>query len=841
MKTKWFLRGERCWQAAPCRYPSRYVSMYMRRVLQICLGVFLVLWSTKALSISVELRDGQSITKDGKSFMQLDDLPRMTPDGTELGHNKIKQLVINPTEDQAAIVVSGPNHEWVGILNLKTRAVSSIKVFSESIVNEVQFSPSGHELAIAVIRKSGFKVVVCWRLNEPISSPLEMMISAKDAACEIEKPNWSKDGSSLNYRLTKNGITVGIATLFLKAKRPETEQQPVGSSKNVVVTSAPTSATTYDDTAMVSRNYISEVNTISASGTGYQASAGAGTFQFSAATYTVMENGGSLQFCISRTGGSNGIASVYWSPANGTATVGADFADMSGSVKWNDGFAGDTFFNLPIINDGVYENTEQFTLNLSNVSGASMGSPSSATVTITDDDPPETVSVPAPPSGPPSGTVGQWLTFATGGSDSSYGHSVQYQFVWGDGNTSPWGNASQSNSYGSAGTYQLRVHARCATNTSVLSSWSDASTVTIQNPETVSAPSTPFGPSSGTTGQSLTFATGGSTSSYGHVVQYQFIWGDGNASSWGSASQSYSYGSSGSYQIKAQARCSTDTLVLSSWSGSTIATIQNPEKVSVPSTPSGMSGGTTEQSLTFATGGSTSSYGHVVQYQFDWGDGNTSPWGSGLQSNNYGSTGIYQVRAHARCAADLSVTSLWSASFTLTITLPPQPILSVTPTNQPVGSGSGSTSFAVTNIGNGTMNWSATVTSGGSWARITSGLNGIDSGAVTVGYDVNTGANSRQAAVRVTAAGATGSPSDVTVTQAGYVSQGHPADTNNDWRLTINEVTSYGAAWKQGQTWQNPPNPIPIDYMTRAGYLWKNGEVYHDNGATKPEGWVTGP
>jgi len=69
----------------------------------------------------------------------------------------------------------------------------------------------------------------------------------------------------------------------------------------------------------------------------------------------------------------------------------------------------------------------------------------------------------------------------------------------------------------------------------------------------------------------------------------------------------------------------------------------------------------------------------------------------------------------------------------------------------------------------------------------------------------------------------------------------HPADTNCDYRMVISEVTAYGAAWKTGQTWQNPPNPIPIEYVTNAGYLWKVGEVYHYDATKTPPGcWVPG-
>ncbi len=57
----------------------------------------------------------------------------------------------------------------------------------------------------------------------------------------------------------------------------------------------------------------------------------------------------------------------------------------------------------------------------------------------------------------------------------------------------------------------------------------------------------------------------------------------------------------------------------------------------------------------------------------------------------------------------------------------------------------------------------------------------------------------------------------------------HPADTDNNFAVSISEVTAYGSAWKKGATWTVPPNPIPIDYLTRAGAIWKSGEKYKYN------------
>ena len=68
----------------------------------------------------------------------------------------------------------------------------------------------------------------------------------------------------------------------------------------------------------------------------------------------------------------------------------------------------------------------------------------------------------------------------------------------------------------------------------------------------------------------------------------------------------------------------------------------------------------------------------------------------------------------------------------------------------------------------------------------------------------------------------------------------HPADVNSDWVITDAEYTAYAAAWKNDQTWNPGPNPIPADYVTRAGYLKANGGAYHNDGSTRPTCWKPG-
>jgi hypothetical protein len=190
----------------------------------------------------------------------------------------------------------------------------------------------------------------------------------------------------------------------------------------------------------------------------------------------------------------------------------------------------------------------------------------------------ETVSTPNVLSGPVSGITGGPCSYTTGGSTSSLGNPVQYQFDWkGDGtDLSTRGSATQAKTWTVAGTYNVRARAGSTLNASVVSNWFGSLSVTITAPETVSPPSPPTGSSSGTVGTVYSYSTGGSTSSLGHSVQYLFNWGDGTSSGWlsvGQTSASKSWSSGGTYSVTAQARCSTDTSVVSGPSSTLTVTI----------------------------------------------------------------------------------------------------------------------------------------------------------------------------------------------------------------------------------------------------------------------------
>ncbi|MGI8436352.1 MAG: Calx-beta domain-containing protein [Chthoniobacterales bacterium] len=109
------------------------------------------------------------------------------------------------------------------------------------------------------------------------------------------------------------------------------------------------------------------------------------TVQFSSATYSVNENAGPATLTVTLSGASALPASVNYSTADGTATSPADYNAASGTVTFAPGETSKTV-NVTINDDTTFEGNENFSVSLSNPSGATLGSPSTATVTIIDDD-----------------------------------------------------------------------------------------------------------------------------------------------------------------------------------------------------------------------------------------------------------------------------------------------------------------------------------------------------------------------------------------------------------------------------------------------------------------------
>ncbi len=119
-----------------------------------------------------------------------------------------------------------------------------------------------------------------------------------------------------------------------------------------------------------------------------------GTLQFSSATYSVGEGGGTVTLTVNRTGGTTGAVTVDYSLGGGTATGGAscggsvDYVNTGGTVSFANGETSKAF-NVTICDDAFVEADETFDATLSNATGgATIGVPNPATVTIIDNDVP---------------------------------------------------------------------------------------------------------------------------------------------------------------------------------------------------------------------------------------------------------------------------------------------------------------------------------------------------------------------------------------------------------------------------------------------------------------------
>src|SRR5439155_567399 len=100
----------------------------------------------------------------------------------------------------------------------------------------------------------------------------------------------------------------------------------------------------------------------------------------------INENGGSAIITVSRTGSSSGAVSVNVATSDGSATSFQDYIPVSGTLTFLNGEVSKSF-TIPILDDLLVEGNETINLTLSNpAGGATLGTPSTAVLTILDND-----------------------------------------------------------------------------------------------------------------------------------------------------------------------------------------------------------------------------------------------------------------------------------------------------------------------------------------------------------------------------------------------------------------------------------------------------------------------
>lgn len=111
-----------------------------------------------------------------------------------------------------------------------------------------------------------------------------------------------------------------------------------------------------------------------------------GAVQFSVPTIAVNEADGVVSITVERVGGADDLISVDYGAISGTARGGRDFEDVVGTLNFEEGVTSQTI-EIPLLDGDLAEKPEEFTVVLLNPHfGGALGSPSSISVTITDED-----------------------------------------------------------------------------------------------------------------------------------------------------------------------------------------------------------------------------------------------------------------------------------------------------------------------------------------------------------------------------------------------------------------------------------------------------------------------
>lgn len=153
---------------------------------------------------------------------------------------------------------------------------------------------------------------------------------------------------------------------------------------------------------------------------------GTGTIAFSASSYAGTENGGPITITVTRASGT-GSGSVTYTASTGSAPAaiaGTDFFSTTGTLTWGVGDFTSRTFTVTPIDDNLIEGAENILLTLSAPTGGlTLGSPSTATIVLSDNESPLPTITSVSPS---SGTILGGTAVTIAGSNFSNVQSVTF-------------------------------------------------------------------------------------------------------------------------------------------------------------------------------------------------------------------------------------------------------------------------------------------------------------------------------------------------------------------------------------------------------------------------------
>jgi formylglycine-generating enzyme required for sulfatase activity len=141
----------------------------------------------------------------------------------------------------------------------------------------------------------------------------------------------------------------------------------------------------------------------------------------------------------------------------------------------------------------------------------------------------------------------------------------------------------------------------------------------------------------------------------GHPVVFRYTWGDGDTSLWlGGASHKHTYQDSGIYFAAAQARCTSDTSLVSGFSIPLRMAIAGLHFVEPSPAIAGPAQGKNGVSYSFGVQPSLCNKGHHVDFHYDWGDGFSGVDSTLTVAHSWSKKGAFAVSAYAQCARGVS-------------------------------------------------------------------------------------------------------------------------------------------------------------------------------------------
>ncbi len=302
----------------------------------------------------------------------IENYPAMSPDGTKITYT----ADLGGGNNEVYVM----NSDGSGQTNISSNAASDY---------ESKWSPDGSKLVFASNRDGNYEV---YSMNANGSGQTRLT----NTSAPEDFPSWSPDGSKIAFSSNRDGnaeiyvmnadgsgqtrLTNNSSLDYVPMWSPDGTKLTFSSQRDgnlQVYIMNPDGSNQTRLTNNAGNDYLSSWQPVALAPS---------NVQFSSATYAVAENVTTTTITVTRTNG-NGAGSIDYATSNGSATAGQDYAATNGTLNFAVGETSKTF-TVSITDDALVEGDETINLALTNPVNILLGTPNTAVLTITDNEPP---------------------------------------------------------------------------------------------------------------------------------------------------------------------------------------------------------------------------------------------------------------------------------------------------------------------------------------------------------------------------------------------------------------------------------------------------------------------